>query len=245
MSDATHWDWLSDSVLLYTSHDLSDWKRRATVFTAAAVPGDVRQRLAGSSNGPLRCVALTAPATIQAQGLWVAPAALCRMPGSTPPCRTVWTMDKRAGSNPTVAASLLSNCCCCLSPRVLVSSPSCRRLERPKVLYNAAHRYYVLFVSLSSLDRSRAEVGWAVSVSPYGPFKLDGARCAGHSQSVLTPLFVSSAAAAIEPWRQHNEPLVLLPKREKNAAHSHTQNCLPVCVCLLMFLCVQAARRAA
>lgn len=50
------------------------------------------------------------------------------------------------------------------------------------MLYNAAHRYYVLIVSLASLDRSRAEVGWAVSVSPYGPFKLDGARCAGHRQ---------------------------------------------------------------
>lgn len=103
VSDGTLWDWLSDSVLLYTSHDLSDWKRRATVFTAAAVRSDVRQRLAGSSNGPLR-------------------------------------------------------------------------LERPKVLYNAAHRYYVLIVSLGSLDRSKAEVGWAVSVSPYGPFKFDGAR---------------------------------------------------------------------
>jgi hypothetical protein len=50
------------------------------------------------------------------------------------------------------------------------------RLERPKVLYNAAHRYYVLLFSVGSLDRSRAEVGWAVSVSPYGPFKFDSTR---------------------------------------------------------------------
>jgi len=51
------------------------------------------------------------------------------------------------------------------------------RLERPKVLYNAARRYYVLMFALSSLDRSRAEVGWAVGVGPYGPFKFDGSRC--------------------------------------------------------------------
>lgn len=53
--------------------------------------------------------------------------------------------------------------------------PMCCRVERPKVLYNAARRYYVLMVSLGNLDRSRAAVGWAVSVSPYGPFKFDSA----------------------------------------------------------------------
>lgn len=57
VSDGTHWDWLSDSVLLYTSHDLAGWKLRATVFKATDVPSDVRQRLLGSSNldGPIRC----------------------------------------------------------------------------------------------------------------------------------------------------------------------------------------------
>lgn len=44
------------------------------------------------------------------------------------------------------------------------------------MLYNAARRYYVLLVSLSSLDRSVSEVAWAVSVSPWGPFKFDSAR---------------------------------------------------------------------
>lgn len=43
------------------------------------------------------------------------------------------------------------------------------------MLYNAARRYYVLMLSLGNLDRSRAAVGWAVSVSPYGPFKFDSA----------------------------------------------------------------------
>lgn len=56
MSDGTHWDWLSDSVILYTSHDLAGWKRRATVFTASDVPVAIRQQLLGGSNDALRCV---------------------------------------------------------------------------------------------------------------------------------------------------------------------------------------------
>jgi hypothetical protein len=52
-----------------------------------------------------------------------------------------------------------------------------RRLERPKVLYNAQRRYYVLLFHVDSLARGRAEVGWAVSVSPTGPFKFEASRC--------------------------------------------------------------------
>jgi hypothetical protein len=54
------------------------------------------------------------------------------------------------------------------------------------VLYNTARRYYVLMVALGSLDRSRAEVGWAVSVSPYGPFRFDSARCVGERNNATT-----------------------------------------------------------
>ncbi|KAF6265676.1 hypothetical protein COO60DRAFT_867323 [Scenedesmus sp. NREL 46B-D3] len=44
------------------------------------------------------------------------------------------------------------------------------RIERPKVLYNSAHRYYVLLFHLDTVDMGLAQVGWAVSPSPYGPF---------------------------------------------------------------------------
>ncbi len=36
------------------------------------------------------------------------------------------------------------------------------RIERPKVLYNAARRYYVLIFHLDSVDGTLGQVGWAV-----------------------------------------------------------------------------------
>ena len=54
VSDGSTWDWLSQDILLYTSHDLGVWKKRATVFTAADVTGSIRQRLSAGHNGPLR-----------------------------------------------------------------------------------------------------------------------------------------------------------------------------------------------
>eukprot|EP00879_Flechtneria_rotunda_P027715 GHRR01029702.1.p1 GENE.GHRR01029702.1~~GHRR01029702.1.p1 ORF type:complete len:383 (+),score=92.55 GHRR01029702.1:978-2126(+) len=88
-------DWLSDSINLYVSYDLSTWKRKAKVFTVGSLPQAKLQQLRGK--GPYR-------------------------------------------------------------------------IERPKVLYNAAHRYYVLLFHLDNIDNSLAEVAWATSVSPYGPF---------------------------------------------------------------------------
>ena len=54
VSDGTRWDWLSDAVVLYTSHDLMGWRKRATVFTAGDVPAAVRQQLLAGANDPLR-----------------------------------------------------------------------------------------------------------------------------------------------------------------------------------------------
>jgi hypothetical protein len=48
--------WISDSVVLYVSHDLSSWHRKATVFSTAAMPGAVKQKLLGEdSNDAIRC----------------------------------------------------------------------------------------------------------------------------------------------------------------------------------------------
>lgn len=51
----------------------------------------------------------------------------------------------------------------------------CNRIERPKVLYNSARRYYVLIFHLDTIDLDLNQVGWAVSPSPYGPFNFQHA----------------------------------------------------------------------
>ncbi|KAF8061335.1 hypothetical protein HT031_004426 [Scenedesmus sp. PABB004] len=92
-------DWLSGSVNLYTSYDLTSWKRRGAVFTAAGLPPALR---GGVGDAPVR-------------------------------------------------------------------------LERPKVLYNAARRFYVLIFHLDGLANDRGLVGWAISPSAAGPFSFQGA----------------------------------------------------------------------
>jgi hypothetical protein len=55
VSSGTGWDWLSDSIQLYTSPDLSSWRRRGTVFAVDSLPQAVVQRLQGSNaDSPLR-----------------------------------------------------------------------------------------------------------------------------------------------------------------------------------------------
>eukprot|EP00878_Enallax_costatus_P044629 GHUV01053325.1.p1 GENE.GHUV01053325.1~~GHUV01053325.1.p1 ORF type:complete len:140 (+),score=42.38 GHUV01053325.1:567-986(+) len=49
------------------------------------------------------------------------------------------------------------------------------RIERPKVLYDSARRYYVLIFHLDSIDCDLNQIGWAVSPSPYGPFSFEQA----------------------------------------------------------------------
>jgi len=58
VSDGTTWGWVSDSILLYTSHNLNSWRKRSIIFTADQVPNTVRHRLLGGSDGPLRYVFL-------------------------------------------------------------------------------------------------------------------------------------------------------------------------------------------
>lgn len=40
------------------------------------------------------------------------------------------------------------------------------------MLYNSARRYYVLIFHLDTIDMRLAQVGWATSPSPYGPFSF-------------------------------------------------------------------------
>uniref|UniRef100_A0A383VWQ5 Glycosyl hydrolase family 32 N-terminal domain-containing protein n=1 Tax=Tetradesmus obliquus TaxID=3088 RepID=A0A383VWQ5_TETOB len=59
--------------------------------------------------------------------------------------------------------------------RAAVKGAGPYRIERPKVLYNSGHRYYVLLFHLDSIDMGLAQLGWAVSPSPYGPFVFQAA----------------------------------------------------------------------
>eukprot|EP00882_Tetradesmus_deserticola_P019394 GHRQ01020875.1.p1 GENE.GHRQ01020875.1~~GHRQ01020875.1.p1 ORF type:complete len:215 (+),score=68.35 GHRQ01020875.1:118-762(+) len=59
------------------------------------------------------------------------------------------------------------------------------RLERPRVLYNAAHRYYVLLFHLDTVELDRQQVGWAVSPSPYGEQSAAGSSSSSSSWRVV------------------------------------------------------------
>lgn len=61
----------------------------------------------------------------------------------------------------------------------LPSAPPPYRIGAAKALYNSARRQYVLVLSVGTANGSLWAVGYASSVSPYGPFKWEPAALAG------------------------------------------------------------------
>eukprot|EP00775_Hariotina_reticulata_P009005 gene9005-9178_t len=73
------------------------------------------------------------------------------------------------------------------------------RIERPKVLYNSARRYYVLIFHLDNLDGTLSQVGFATSVSPYGPFTFEGSvQPDGQPSSDITVAATEAGDAYLE-----------------------------------------------